>query len=100
MVSTTLRTARAVVEGSRKPSFGTSFARSTVETMVNSAQPLPTFDGRRLSDHCIREWIGGHLDRAPEATKSTALRTLRDVGFACEQGRFGLLFSEVKGAGS
>lgn len=100
MVSTTLRVARSVVEGSRNHPFGASQARRNVGAMLRNAPPLQKFDRRRLSDKCLHEWIGDYLDRVPDTTKSAALRALRNAGFACEQGRFGVLFSQVNGDNS
>lgn len=98
MASTTVRAAQTVTRDLQRRTLDASAARTSVESMVSNAAPLPKYGGQRRSDASIRDWIMGHLEHCPSATKSTALRALRNQGLACEQRRFGVVFDLAKGA--
>jgi hypothetical protein len=55
------------------------------------------WDRVRLSDHAVRDFIRTELDVHPAATRSGLLRNLRAAGLACEQSRFGALFTDEQG---
>jgi len=94
MSSVSVRAARAAVAvcPSNAP-FLAGAARIVVDALAHVCEPLPTFERKRLDDQDIREWIRGDARINPSATKSSALRRLRDEGMACEQSRFGRLFN-------
>ncbi|MCY3805724.1 MAG: hypothetical protein OXG91_04405 [bacterium] len=90
--STNLRAARAVLAELGALSLGADRARRIVDTLTATAGKLPFLDRRRQQDDEILDWILDRLAEDPHATKTAALRRLRDEGRACEQVRFGRLF--------
>jgi hypothetical protein len=73
-----------------------SAARRVVGALVESSEGIPAYQRKRLDDHEIEEWIRRHTQGISTPTKSTALRTFRDEGMACEQSRFGQLFDAAR----
>ena len=73
-----------------------SAARRVVGALVESSERLPSYQRKRLDDHEIEEWIRRNTQGISLPTKSTALRTFRDEGMACEQSRFGQLFDATR----
>jgi hypothetical protein len=99
MASTSLRAARATVEAHGPAGhLDAPRARSSVESLLNAAAPLPRFDRERLDDRTVTEWIKSDVAAHAGATKSAALRRFRSDGMACEQSRFGKLFDQTAGA--
>jgi hypothetical protein len=99
MASASLRAAQATVEEHGPASHIDAIrARSSIESLVNASAPLPRFDRRRLNDQDIIEWIKSDVAAHSDATKSNALRRFRNDGMACEQSRFGRLFTQAMGA--
>lgn len=52
---------------------------------------------RPLTDAEVMTFVRRQLRHAPDLSKTRALRLLRDAGLACEQKRFGDLYSRVRG---
>lgn len=72
--------------------------RDVVRELVHEGDPRLYPSRAPMTDTEIRVWIGGCLDSpAPPTSASTALRSLRDSGRACEEKRFRVLFREVSG---
>ncbi len=94
--STTLRSAKAVLEELGELSPTVDEARVIVARLAAEAGDLPSFDRRRQGDDMILNWILDHLTENPNAAKTTALRHFRDGGLACEQARFGRLFDKAR----
>ena len=69
--------------------------RHLIRRWVQSADPLTRYDRKKLSDDQIRSYIRTHVNPARRRSKSLLLRSLRDSGKACEQGRFSRLYTEV-----
>jgi hypothetical protein len=57
--------------------------------------PIPVYGRKKLSDTEIRDLISQRLVQVPGAPTSRLLREFRDAGLACEQKRFGQLYSTV-----
>jgi hypothetical protein len=91
------RAAQAVIESvDRIETLDAHHARRVIADLVRSADPLPTYKRSRLRDGDVRAWIRTDARAHPRsANKSAALRRLRDLGFACEQGRFGRLYDDA-----
>ena len=94
--STNLRSAVAVLSELGNSPASVDKARRIVGELTAAAGDLPSFDRRRQSDDSILDWIFKHLISEPHATKTAALRSLRDGGSACEQARFGRLFEQAR----
>ena len=96
LASTNVRAAKAVLAelGTLSPTAGE--ARSIVATLTATVGDLPSRYRQRQHDDDILDWIFGHLAEDPSATKTAALRRLRDEGKACEQARFGRLFADAR----
>ncbi len=71
-------------------------ARAVVDELMAVSGSLPAFKRERRSDEAVEEWLIEHLTRLPGASKTTALRTFRAEGNACEQKRFGRIFANAK----
>jgi hypothetical protein len=71
--------------------------RGLVNQWVEEAPPLPTFDRALQTDDDVKRFIRERAQSGEAASKSAALRALRDSGRACEQARFGRLYREVMG---
>jgi len=99
MVSTSPRAAQATIEALGPTGhLDATRARALVQSLVDSAAPLPRFDRVRLDDQEIIAWIKSDVATHSGATKSRALRMFRSAGMACEQSRFGELFDQAVGA--
>jgi hypothetical protein len=94
--STSLRAAKAVLAelGALRPTVDK--ARRIVAALTATAGALPSLDRERQLDEEILHWILDCLSENPGATKTAALRRLRDEGKACEQARFGRLFADAR----
>lgn len=99
MSSTAARVSRGAVERlAPSGKLSASATRALIAEWVEESAPLPHFDRKPLSDAELARWIERDLDRNEGATNpSASLRRLRAAGSACEQGRFGRLFSQVMG---
>jgi hypothetical protein len=72
--------------------------RVAVKELVHDGDPGLYPARVPMTDPEIRAWIGSCLDSpAPPTSASTALRSLRESGRACEEKRFRALFREVSG---
>ena len=98
LASTSVHTARAFVHQATTAPLEVGNARRLVATLGAGGGDLPKFDRRRASDHEVVDWIVDHISAEPNSNKSLALRAFRDLGFACEQQRFGRLFSKAQDA--
>jgi hypothetical protein len=100
MVSTGVRAAKGVIESLAHAEDLNAFrARQVIGDWTRLAAPLPTYQRSRLTDDAVLDWIRTDLRAHPEsATWSSALRRLRDQGYACEQRRFAGLFDGHTGS--
>lgn len=77
-------------------------AEITAETLGQVAAGIDRGDGDRVasrkiqSDSEVAAFIGKQLATFPGKSRSKLLREFRDLGFACEQSRFGDLYSGVQ----
>lgn len=62
---------------------------------AHDARIVETFDRKTATDDSVRDFIRDLDGRRDGLSKSTALRSLRASGIACEQRRFSALFDEV-----
>ena len=97
LASLSVRAARHVLAVSQLTALNACSARSALSTLTLSLDELPQIRGRKQTDDEIVDWITAEALRSPGLTKTTALRKLRDSGRACEQDRFGDLFTETVG---
>ena len=97
MTSLSVRAARHVLQETDKIDLNASSAKTAIAALAQPLEELPRLNRTKLSDDEVVEWITVELSKAPELAKTTALRRLRDAGFACEQRRFGELFIETAG---
>lgn len=63
-----------------------------------TARRSENYQRRQTSDTEIGEIIQSLVEQEPDLSATRALRLVRDSGIACEQKRFGSLFSDVVGA--
>jgi hypothetical protein len=80
----------------RHPSAVTYTAASRVlEGLLEVAPPLATYQRTPRTDTQVATFIRRRLATKPDASASRLLREFRDLGFACEQHRFGALYRAV-----
>lgn len=93
MASSAVRAASEVIGeiGPEGPLEATR-ARQLIHRLVESSDPLPVHERKRLDDDEILGWVRAHVLGHGDTTKSVALRDFRGAGMACEQSRFGRLF--------
>lgn len=72
---------------------------SAFSRLLASAAPVSVYDRAKLDDEGVRAFIREAIREEPSVSKTGLLRRLREAGQACEQGRFGHLFRQVKEAG-
>ncbi|MBA3431007.1 MAG: hypothetical protein H0U16_05945 [Actinobacteria bacterium] len=53
------------------------------------------YNRRQLTDDAVLDFVTALQTQAPGVSKTSALKSLRDAGLACEQGRFSRLFQKV-----
>ncbi len=93
MASTSPRAARAIIDSlSYGEPMRAERARDVVAALARTAPPLPLFDRKRMGDFEIAAWIADLIAADSTTTKSSALRSFREAGMACEQSRFCRLF--------
>ena len=73
--------------------FGTR-AEAAWHGWAEGARYREQYDRRPVSDSAVLEFVASVRSRDPRISKTRALRSLRDAGMACEQGRFSTLFSQ------
>jgi len=98
MRSLSVRVAQRVLEATEPNLFNSGSAQTVLSRLTASLDEFPQYRARRMSDQEIAAWILAESDERPSLTQTFALRKLRDSGRACEQGRFGALFTETMGA--
>jgi hypothetical protein len=59
--------------------------------LLDGQPEIQRYDRKKLSDDEVTRWIRDAQDEMPGASASRMLRVFRDVGYACEQSRFGEL---------
>ena len=96
LYSTNLRAAKAVLAEVGTSPPNAREARRIVAALTATAGEIPSLRRRRQHDDEIFDWILDRLAENPSATKTVALRRLRDEGKACEQVRFGRLFDDAQ----
>ncbi len=69
--------------------------QSVLSGLLAEAPPLARYQRASRSDHQVQMFIRRRLASEPELTASRLLREFRDLGYACEQGRFAALYRAV-----
>lgn len=93
--SLNLRTANAWLGRLRGDGLHSPEGRKSWENWVREVRIRESFDRRSLTDAAIAQFIVRLRQEAPAISCTVALRSLRDSGYACEQGRFGRLFQQA-----
>jgi hypothetical protein len=70
-------------------------SREVLEGLLEVAPPPVTYQRAPRTDTQVETFIRRRLATEPDATASRLLREFRDLGFACEQHRFGALYRAV-----
>lgn len=91
------RTARKILSELGRWPLSASGQQQRYLRLLARCPEAPTFERRRLTDEQVLRFIRGALRRSPELSCSRLLRSLRDGGRACEQGRFRDLYMQVRG---
>lgn len=76
---------------------GASYFRRKLESKSLELPPVRKFNRTPLSDEQVAQWILRHADREEASSATSMLRLLRTSELACEQKRFGKLFSKMLG---
>jgi hypothetical protein len=85
---------QAIVEASNWLSSAKALAE-TIQLWIDASVPAPQYARKRMSDDQVRTYIRRERGRDGHATRTALLRSLRDSGQACEQGRFRRLFAAI-----
>ena len=72
-------------------------ARDAADSLASECPPLTLYTRKPAVDDAVREYIRQGLQTNPKATHTRLLREYRQMGQACEQGRFRALFMSVRG---
>ena len=96
LLSLNARAARWILAQDIPPPLLRSAVIAALETHMGSLPDRKKHDRKRMSDAQVKEYILKHITQNPEITKSSLLRRFRDENLACEQKRFGGLFTAVK----
>lgn len=91
--SLNLRTAVAWIEGLRAPTLVGQRDHIEWRNWVQETRKPESYNRTTMSDADILSFLRDIRRVQPEISKTRALRVLRDAGSACEQKRFGGLFS-------
>jgi hypothetical protein len=70
----------------------------TMRAAARTLPELPRYERTSLTDKEATQYIRKTLRESPGISATTALKQLRQAGWACEQKRFGQLFRAVEGA--
>jgi hypothetical protein len=70
--------------------------RRALSGLLAAAPPLVCYQRSPRTDPQVATFIRRRLTTDPEATASRLLREFRDLGYACEQGRFAVLYRAVR----
>ncbi len=95
-VSLNIRIVRALLERGPRDLTTPELAR-LIEELNARAPERRVIDGVAMSDESVRSFISRELQADATNSKTRLLRKFRDMGFACEQKRFSMLFESVKG---
>lgn len=93
--SLSLRMARRWLSARKDRALFSSDDQAAWTSWATTARRSEVYARTPASDPELLDLIRGLIDGAPELSASRALRMLRDRGIACEQKRFGALFSNV-----
>lgn len=92
------RVARRILQDAAKHGLDAKLLRAQIIDLARAQLPATRPERKLQADDEVISFIHKELRRNPSATHTRLLRTLRDGGRACEQGRFRRLFSEAKGS--
>lgn len=95
LTSLNTRMATAWLERLNSPKLVDKAARGAWFDWKREVRKVERFDRHPVQDEAILEWIRAARGVEPGLTRTRALRMLRDAGLACEQRRFGHLFSRL-----
>lgn len=79
---------------SREGSFNSN-ANKTWLAWADRERYREIYNSQHLSDEGVLDFVVALLAQTPGISKSSALRSLRGAGLACEQGRFSILFKKA-----
>ncbi len=91
------RMARWVLEAAKHTALTVGAVRSRVNHLAEDAIEFVRPNRQRLTDTEIQTFIQRTLPELPHPSHSSLLRILRKNGWACEQGRFKAIYSQVVG---
>jgi hypothetical protein len=74
----------------------TNRLKELIDVWVQNTEPLPKYGRTAMTDHEVLDFISHQFVSELRPSKSGLLRKLRDSGRACEQQRFGSLYSIFK----
>ena len=95
--SLNVRIARWLIEHAEDHQFDPTDIHRCLADELEKQPALERFDRKAIDDDEVRAYIAACLSENAQLTKSVLLRRLRDDGYACEQRRFGELFTSVAG---
>jgi len=72
-----------------------SVLRPYLQKMLSEQPSIRSFDRSRMSDSDVEAFILESLNQSPSASFSALLRSLRDIGQACEYKRFRGIFQSI-----
>lgn len=79
---------------SREGSFG-PHATGAWLAWAERERHREVYNRQQLNDDGVLEFVDALRARTPGVSKTSALKSLRDAGLACEQGRFSMLFRKA-----
>ena len=89
------RIARRLIETAAEHRFETTKVHHYLKSMIDVAPDLKVYDRERLDQDAVKAYIENAYKHNPAVTKTSLLRRFRDDGLACEQKRFGEIFTNV-----
>lgn len=95
VTSLNLRTANAWMSRLEESALYSPASRKSWETWARPIRIEESFDRQPLTDLEVTQFIVELRQQVPNLSRTAALRSLRDSGYACEQQRFGDLFQRV-----
>ncbi|GAA1541636.1 hypothetical protein [Kribbella lupini] len=96
-ISLNLRMATMWLQRQTTVKFDAERNRTEWDAWAESVRKSTVYNRQPVDDAAVAAWIRMVRESRPDLSKTVALRMLRDSGVACEQRRFGALFSAVTG---
>jgi hypothetical protein len=95
-MSLNARVARGVIEQHPPFPWTVTGFQDLLEKLPMTEPVGQTPQRKPVSDEDVREYVHNAIRENPKARPTTLLRLYRELGYACEQKRFGRLFKEVE----